>query len=968
MRLNEIIKFNAKKCLKVVAVIFILLIYSCCTAAETENLLSVDFNNNPYIPDSLLNSNAKCRIVSKKTSYLEISPNWANKGFNLSRAVKSENKWYSLGFEFKIVEKGGGYQLMLSEAKSETDGTEAYRQFGILRLTDGDRFMVAGKELGGIKCQNTQWYLYSLKFNPYTTEIKAKISLKNNPSDYAEYNGTVGNIGSWGVGIPIREYDTLKFTYDGTIDIADIDLSVSKDEPIYTRVTSAKTGNIFSAEDEKSVTAEFENVLTGTANANISYEVFDENGNVTERKSIGLVTLKAGEKIQKNIKLGINDFGIYKVIFRIEGNSNGESFSYSSSKFALSVADKLSNAETGNPKMRVNIPYIYDMTEWEKLKAVITDAGISGVRNVLTWYDVEPSKGERGLHNNIDCWYDDAKKSNISKTVVLSATNPIYNDGKWENAYPHLLGASAYTAWEKYVQCVAVNCWGTVTDYEIINEPNWSMQPEIYADYLKRANKIIKKSDPNAKVTGFVTGSVPWWWIETLFNIIKDNPSEYLDVLSIHPYDFDGGDNSSEYDTGDYQTVIANESWSIRIRDALYLSKIDRIKALMQQYNCGGLGLNVSEMAITSTTGVCSPTRQAAELAQLMTIDAAQNKTDSIYWYCLENTMERGDRDYTEYDIEGNYGLVGSKYDVVPFAAKPSYLAACAYNKIVGGGSPAGTLLSDGAMACRFKKNGEDRIVLWSEETEQNICLDLGVNSVSVYDKYGNKLGDIKSDNGKFSFNAGFEPIYITGDINKFELSQNEITISKDVQNVTIGDSIKVNISDSKNRVLRAEILSANAIGIKNINSSAGTTAFDAEIRGTGNAEEALTIKLYDNSDLVYVAKTHFMSQSLTLNKVKGTGINDFTINTGTTDVDVEIFAENVKSDAAAKLITAYYADDGTLMKTDLTDIVAEKRGVLNQSVELDIPSGCHKIKFFLFGSEKNIIPFSKPLICYVNN
>ena len=968
MRLNEIIKFNAKKCLKVVAVIFILLIYSCCTAAETENLLSVDFNNNPYIPDSLLNSNAKCRIVSKKTSYLEISPNWANKGFNLSRAVKSENKWYSLGFEFKIVEKGGGYQLMLSEAKSETDGTEAYRQFGILRLTDGDRFMVAGKELGGIKCQNTQWYLYSLKFNPYTTEIKAKISLKNNPSDYAEYNGTVGNIGSWGVGIPIREYDTLKFTYDGTIDIADIDLSVSKDESIYTRVTSAKTGNIFSAEDEKSVTAEFENVLTGTANANISYEVFDEDGNVIERKSIGSVTLKAGEKIQKNIKLGINDFGIYKVIFKIEGNSNGESFSYSSSKFALSVADKLSNAETGNPKMRVNIPYIYDMTEWEKLKAVITDAGISGVRNVLTWYDVEPSKGERGLHNNIDCWYDDAKKSNISKTVVLSATNPIYNDGKWENAYPHLLGASAYTAWEKYVQCVAVNCWGTVTDYEIINEPNWSMQPEIYADYLKRANKIIKKSDPNAKVTGFVTGSVPWWWIETLFNIIKDNPSEYLDVLSIHPYDFDGGDNSSEYDTGDYQTVIANESWSIRIRDALYLSKIDRIKALMQQYNCGGLGLNVSEMAITSTTGVCSPTRQAAELAQLMTIDAAQNKTDSIYWYCLENTMERGDRDYTEYDIEGNYGLVGSKYDVVPFAAKPSYLAACAYNKIVGGGSPAGTLLSDGAMACRFKKNGEDRIVLWSEETEQNICLDLGVNSVSVYDKYGNKLGDIKSDNGKFSFNAGFEPIYITGNINKFELSQNEITISKDVQNVTIGDSIKVNISDSKNRVLRAEILSANAIGIKNINSSAGTTAFDAEIRGTGNAEEALTIKLYDNSDLVYVAKTHFMSQSLTLNKVKGTGINDFTINTGTTDVDVEIFAENVKSDAAAKLITAYYADDGTLMKTDLTDIVAEKRGVLNQSVELDIPSGCHKIKFFLFGSEKNIIPFSKPLICYVNN
>lgn len=958
MRLNEIIKFNAKKCLKVVAVIFILLIYSCCTAAETENLLSVDFNNNPYIPDSLLSSNAKCRIVSKKTSYLEISPNWANKGFNLSRAVKSENKWYSLGFEFKIVEKGGGYQLMLSEAKSETDGTEAYRQFGILRLTDGDRFMVAGKELDGIKCQNTQWYLYSLKFNPYTTEIKAKISLKNNPSDYAEYNGTVGNIGSWGVGIPIREYDTLKFTYDGTIDIAAIDLSVSKDEPIYTRVTSAKTGNIFSAEDEKSVTAEFENVLTGTANANISYEVFDENGNVTERKSIGSVTLKAGEKIQKNIKLGINDFGIYKVIFKIEGNSNGESFSYSSSKFALSVADKLSNAETGNPKMRVNIPYIYDMTEWGKIKTIITDAGITGVRKDLTWYDTEPSKGNY-ISPNVTCWYEDAEKSNISNTVVLSATNPVYNKGIWANSYAHLLGAGTYAAWEKYVTYCAVNYQGLVTDYEILNEPNWNMSAQVYADYLKRANRIIKKFDKTAKVTGFVTGSVPWDWIENLLNIIKDNPSEYLDVLSVHPYDFDDGD---------YKTVIENESWGIRIRDDLYLSKIDRIKALMQNYNCGGLEINISEMAITSTTGVCSPMRQAAELAQLMTIDAAQNKTDSIYWYCLENTMERGDRDYTEYDIEGNYGLVGNKYDVVPYAAKPSYLATCAYNKIVGGGTYVSTVSKDGAKAYRFKKNGEDRIVLWSEETEQNICLDLGVNSVSVYDKYGNKLGDIKSDNGKFSFNAGFEPIYITGNINKFELSQNEIFVSKNSQNVSSGDTVRVNISDSRNRSLRTDIISPGAVKTENINSSGGTIGFDAKIGGLGKAEDSLTVKSYNGNDLVYIAKTHFMQRSLTLNKITGTGINDGTVDMDTKTADIEIFAENVRPDSAAKLITAYYADDGTLIKTDLTDIVAEKRGVLNQSVELDIPSGCHKIKFFLFGSEKNIIPFSKPLICYVNN
>ena len=956
MRSNKIIKTDVMKYLKTAAIIFVLLLGGGqVLAAETENLLSVEFNNEVYIPDSLLNSSAECKL---KNGYLEISPNWANTGYKLKNSIKSENKWYSLAFRFKIKERGSSYQIMLSEAKTETDGTEAYRQFGILRLTDGNRFMIAGKELGGMNFQDNKWYLYNVKFNPYTTEIKARISLQNSPSDYAEYNGTVGNDNAWGSSIPIREYDTFKFTDKGTIDIADINLSVSKDEPIYTRVTGAKVGNIFSAEDEKSVTAEFENVLTGTANAKISYEVFDEDGNVIEQKSIGSVTLKAGEKIQKNIKLSINDFGIYKMIFKIDVNSNGESFSYSSSKFALSVADKLSNAETGNPKMKVNIPYIYDMTEWGKIKTIITDAGITGVRKDLTWYDTEPSKGNY-ISPNVTCWYEDAEKSNISNTVVLSATNPVYNNGIWANSYAHLLGAGAYAAWEKYVTYCAVNYQGLVTDYEILNEPNWNMSAQVYADYLKRANRIIKKFDKTAKVTGFVTGSVPWDWIENLLNIIKDNPSEYLDVLSVHPYDFDDGD---------YKTVIENESWGIRIRDDLYLSKTERLRALMRKYNCGGLGLNISEMAITSTTGVCSPTRQAAELAQLMTIDAAQNKTDSIYWYCLENTMERGDRDYTEYDIEGNYGLVGNKYDIVPYAAKPSYLAACAYNKIVGGGDFVNMLSSGGAKAYRFKKNGADRIVIWSEETEQNICLDLGVNSVSVYDKYGNKLGDIKSDNGKFSFNVGFEPIYITGNINKFELSQNEIFVSKNSQNVSSGDTVRVNISDSRNRNLRAEIISPGAVKTENINSSGGTIGFDAKIGGLGKAEDSLTIKLYNGNDLVYAAKTHFMSQSLTLNKLKGTGINDFTINTGTTDVDVEIFAENVKSDAAAKLITAYYAKDGTLMQTNLTNVEATKRGVLNRNIALDIPNGCYKIKFYLFGSEKNIVPYSKPLVCYTNN
>ena len=81
MRSNKIIKTDVIKYLKIAAIIFVLLLGGGrVLAAETENLLSVEFNNEVYIPDSLLNSSAECKL---KSGYLEISPNWANTGYKL---------------------------------------------------------------------------------------------------------------------------------------------------------------------------------------------------------------------------------------------------------------------------------------------------------------------------------------------------------------------------------------------------------------------------------------------------------------------------------------------------------------------------------------------------------------------------------------------------------------------------------------------------------------------------------------------------------------------------------------------------------------------------------------------------------------------------------------------------------------------------------------------------------------------
>ena len=49
------------------------------------------------------------------------------------------------------------------------------------------------------------------------------------------------------------------------------------------------------------------------------------------------------------------------------------------------------------------------------------------------------------------------------------------------------------------------------------------------------------------------------------------------------------------------------------------------------------------------------------------------------------------------------------------------------------------------------------------------MSLDLGTNCMEIYDVYGNKLESIESENGVYNFVINKEPLYIVGNISKFE-------------------------------------------------------------------------------------------------------------------------------------------------------------------------------------------------------
>lgn len=75
---------------------------------------------------------------------------------------------------------------------------------------------------------------------------------------------------------------------------------------------------------------------------------------------------------------------------------------------------------------------------------------------------------------------------------------------------------------------------GRVKYWEIINEPNFSMSPERYAEILKLVYPIIHEVDPQAKVMGPTVCGINLDWNERVF---KAGGNKCLDIVSIHDYE-----------------------------------------------------------------------------------------------------------------------------------------------------------------------------------------------------------------------------------------------------------------------------------------------------------------------------------------------------------------------------------------------------------------------------------------------
>lgn len=165
-------------------------------------------------------------------------------------------------------------------------------------------------------------------------------------------------------------------------------------------------------------------------------------------------------------------------------------------------------------------------------------------------YPIDPSLGGMPDWTEFDARLNAAIANGAEPVVVLGGNIP-----RWASSDPEgrRAGASAYgpgtsapptseTAWMQWVTAVAQRAQGRVKHWQIWNEPYQSATFQANVPRLVRlaqlAYPILKNADPDSKV---LSPSFDVYDNRFLDRYLQAGGGAYMDILSLHAYDFFGG-------------------------------------------------------------------------------------------------------------------------------------------------------------------------------------------------------------------------------------------------------------------------------------------------------------------------------------------------------------------------------------------------------------------------------------------
>ena len=593
---------------------------------------------------------------------------------------------------------------------------------------------------------------------------------------------------------------------------------------------TAHPGNIFYGSEDIKFKIPATNHTSGKIYGQYRYTITDEAGDtIYTSPTSSQTSLGAGASGYHTITLPKNGkYGIYTLNLTVESGPNLNSIDSNNFSAKFSVCIPLDDNNV-NPSFGFN-QKIVNSGNYPDAVSLMKKAGAKWHREDVLWSGVEPTTPEDYI--DLEPYRIKLKNLNdngIETVCILNGRNSLYDNNKCPSS------DDAIAAYASFCEYVADKLKGVVDHYEIYNEWNSSQfnqsneSPETYAKVLQAAYTAIKKVDPDITVIGGAVAGIDMPWIRRVLNAGGGN---YMDVLSVHCYDFETNNGFPE------QSFRANA---------------ETLKAELATRNLN-LPVWLTEIGFSTYTGPqglffvpgCTEDVQLNSMVMLGAVNKVYGLYNNIIQYGLN---DRGTDNTT---IEQNWGVL---YDYqngdLKNGAKPAYLGLAAMNYFIGGNTEYISKEEDTEnrqYAFSFYNHNLDKkvtlLISGGPDNTANRQMNLGCRSIDVYDKYGNRISQLKSETGGYKLPISSEPMYIVYGP-EFTVTKNNIPVT-DMSALTSGDSLAIGLSGINAAAKTQKVIAAQYNGERLIK------ADSFAVSGTVFSENVTVAEGADRIKIVY--------------------------------------------------------------------------------------------------------------------
>ena len=568
------------------------------------------------------------------------------------------------------------------------------------------------------------------------------------------------------------------------------------DTPLKCTFTVEQPGNNFPKDMEIVQKLNFEGRIINSEPYKVVYEAYRSDGTLAWSMEDS-IALNEGEKLQKEIRPEVTAFDIYTFNVNVYHGDKKNTFSKEFSKIHTPSPELSVNrfGSSGGHMMNMN------RTTPENALPLFDMSGMGIIREGIKWGEFESKKGIYGLSTTLKERFEQianfCEEKDIFMSLNVSATNSLYPNPKG-TVSAVTVTPEGLDALEKFAYELG-KAYPQVDAYLFVNEPDakaaYQMSCQTYANALKRFYTGIKRGNPKAEVWGCNTMRANTPWVE---GVIMAGGGEYMDGVTIHPYQGQGSPDTTRWD--EYVSLT---------------------RKMLDSYGYTDFTICASEANTSSSREYNSEIQQGFNLIrQWSMMDANPEMLDYYITYTLSTF------DDTRNDNESCFGIIRGWNVDNTAGAKPAFMAVCNFLSQIEGRTHKRLLSDDDDISIHHytDEDGQDMLMMYSDVTCQQISLKIDAPSGTLYDWYGNAT-KVNAVDGTYTFIIDDCPRYFVGDFTDVAFAEGKIKVDSPLTEMTVGSRKLVNISIEDASAYEFEIAGNDNISATITKTQDGATA-----------------------------------------------------------------------------------------------------------------------------------------------